>query len=166
LDVASQSLQAQAHATLDGAGWKAEVRSDLTVRQVAVERQRDHLSLSVGEIGEQTQHIAAGLSADLQRAGVGPAAIGKALTVLQGLFSCAVTWGHVQSNPVVGVRKPSAKRKRPVAPPSLALVERMRACSPIADSATQRCSPSSPTPACARRKPWRCRGTTFATARC
>jgi integrase len=46
--------------------------------------------------------------------------------VLQGIFSCAVTWGHVQSNPVVGVRKPSAKRQRAVAPP-LALVERMRA---------------------------------------
>jgi site-specific recombinase XerC len=71
--------------------------------------------------------VVAGLSAALQRAGVGPAAIRKALTVLQGMFSCAVTWGHVQSNPVVGVRKPSAKRKRAVAPPSVALVERMRA---------------------------------------
>jgi integrase len=71
--------------------------------------------------------VVAGLSADLQAAGVGPAAIRKALTVLQGVFSCAVTWGHVQANPVVGVRKPSAKRKRAVAPPSVALVERMRA---------------------------------------
>ena len=33
----------------------------------------------------------------------------------------------MQSNPVVGVRKPSAKRQRAVAPPSVALVERMRA---------------------------------------
>jgi integrase len=46
--------------------------------------------------------------------------------VLQGIFSCAVNWGHVQSNPVVGVRKPSAKRQRAVTPPSPALVERMR----------------------------------------
>jgi integrase len=60
-------------------------------------------------------------------AGVGPAAARRALTVLQGIFSCAVTWGHVSSNPVVGVRKPSAKRQRAVAPPSVALVERMRA---------------------------------------
>jgi integrase len=76
---------------------------------------------------EVTPVVVAGLSADLQRAGVGPAAIRKALTVLQGIFPCAVTWGHVQANPVVGVRKPSAKRKRAVAPPSVALVERMRA---------------------------------------
>jgi integrase len=76
---------------------------------------------------EVTPAVVAGLSADLQRAGVGPAATRKALTVLQGIFSCAVTWGHVQSNPVVGVRKPSAKRQRTVAPPSVALVERMRA---------------------------------------
>jgi integrase len=32
----------------------------------------------------------------------------------------------VQTNPVVGVRKPSAKRKRAVVPPSPVVVERMR----------------------------------------
>jgi integrase len=74
-----------------------------------------------------TPAIVAGLSADLRTSGVGPAAARRALTVLQGIFSCAVTWGHVQSNPVVGVRKPSAKRQRAVVAPSLALVERMRA---------------------------------------
>jgi site-specific recombinase XerC len=51
----------------------------------------------------------------------------KALSVLQGIFSCAVAWGHVQTNPVVGVRKPSAKRIRAISPASPALVERMRA---------------------------------------
>jgi len=76
---------------------------------------------------EVTPAVVAGLSADLKAAGVGPAAARRALTVLQGIFSCAVTWGHAQSNPVVGVRKPSAKRQRAVAPPSLVLVERMRA---------------------------------------
>ena len=76
---------------------------------------------------EVTPAVVAGLSADLKAAGVGPAAARRALTVLQGIFSCAVTWGHVQSNPVVGVRKPSAKRQRAVEPPSVALVERMRA---------------------------------------
>jgi integrase len=76
---------------------------------------------------EITPAVVAGLSADLKASGVGPAAARRALTVLQGIFSCAVTWGHVQSNPVVGVRKPSAKRQRAVAPPSVALVERMRA---------------------------------------
>jgi hypothetical protein len=62
----------------------------------------------------------------MQAAGVGPAATRKALMVLQGIFSCAVSWGHVPSNPVVGVRKPSAKRQRAVTPPSPAVVERMR----------------------------------------
>jgi integrase len=73
-----------------------------------------------------TPGVVAGLSADMQAAGVGPAATRKALMVLQGIFSCAVNWGHVQSNPVVGVRKPSAKRQRAVAPPSPTVVERMR----------------------------------------
>jgi integrase len=71
--------------------------------------------------------VVAGMSADMQAAGVGPAATRKALTILQGIFSCAVTWGHVEHNPVVGVRKPSGKRKRAVVPPSPVLVERMRA---------------------------------------
>ena len=35
--------------------------------------------------------------------------------------------GHLQSNPVVGVRKPSAKRQRAVVPPSPVVIERMRA---------------------------------------
>jgi integrase len=69
----------------------------------------------------------AGMSADMQAAGVGPAATRKALRILQVVFSCAVTWGHLQHNPVVGVRKPSGKRKRAVVPPFLVLVERMRA---------------------------------------
>ncbi len=76
---------------------------------------------------EVTPAVVASLSADLKAAGVGPAAARRALTVLQGIFSCAVTWGQVPSNPVVGVRKPSAKRQRAVAPPSLGVVERMRA---------------------------------------
>jgi integrase len=55
-----------------------------------------------------------------------PVKVGRR-AVLQGIFLCAVTWGHLQSNPVVGVRKPSAKRQRAVVPPSLAVIERMRA---------------------------------------
>jgi len=88
-----------------------------------------HILPRVGKLplGDVTPAVVAGLSADLKAAGVGPAAARRALTVLQGIFSCAVTWGQVQTNPVVGVRKPSAKRQRAVAPPSVALVERMRA---------------------------------------
>jgi site-specific recombinase XerC len=74
-----------------------------------------------------TPAVVAGLSAEMRADGVGPAATRKALSVLQGILSCAVQWGHVQSNPVVAVRKPSGKRKRAVSPPSPAVVERMRA---------------------------------------
>jgi integrase len=87
-----------------------------------------HILPRVGglKLREITPAVVAGLSADMQAAGVGPAATRKALMVLQGIFSCAVSWGHVQSNPVVGVRKPSAKRQRAVTPPAPAVVERMR----------------------------------------
>jgi integrase len=88
-----------------------------------------HLLPRVGGLAlrDVTPAVVAGLSADMQAAGVGPAATRKALTVLQGIFSSAVAWGHVQSNPVVGSRKPSGKRRRAVCPPSPAAVERMRA---------------------------------------
>ena len=87
-----------------------------------------HILPRVGGLAlrDVTPAVVAGLSADMQAAGIGPAATRKALMVLQGIFSCAVNWGHVQSNPVVGVRKPSAKRQRAVSPPSPAVVERMR----------------------------------------
>lgn len=74
-----------------------------------------------------TPNVVDRLRADLEASGVGPAATRKALVVLQGIFSCAVRWGHVQTNPVAGVRKPTAKRKRAVVPPPPVVVERMRA---------------------------------------
>jgi hypothetical protein len=69
-----------------------------------------HILPRVGGLAlrEVTPAVVAGLRADMQAAGVGPAATRKALIVLQGIFSCAVNWEHVPSNPVVGVRKPSA----------------------------------------------------------
>jgi len=87
-----------------------------------------HILPRVGGLAlrDVTPAVVASLSADMQAAGVGPAATRKALMVLQGILSCAVNWGHVSSKPVVGVRKPSAKRRRAVIPPSPAVVERMR----------------------------------------
>jgi integrase len=66
------------------------------------------------------------LRADLQASGVGPAATRKALAILQGIFACARRWDYVQTNPVVGVPKPSGQRMRVIVPPSPGLVERMR----------------------------------------
>jgi len=65
------------------------------------------------------------LSADMQAAGVGPAARANADGAAGDLLlRCQL--GHVQSSPVVGVRKPSAKRQRAVTPPSPVVMERMR----------------------------------------
>jgi integrase len=88
-----------------------------------------HILPRVGNVAlrDVTPVVVAALSADMQAAGVGPAATRKALTVLQGIFSCAMRWGLVPSNPVTGVQKPSGKRKRAVTPPSPVLVEQMRA---------------------------------------
>jgi integrase len=73
-----------------------------------------------------TQH-GAQLRADLERNGVGPAATRKALMLLQGIFTHAVRWGHVERNPMREVAKPSAKRQRAVVPPGPVAVEAMRA---------------------------------------
>ena len=111
--------------------WRVHAEPNLTprTRETYAIVFDKHILPRVGGLAlrDVTPAVVAGLSADLQRGGVGPAATRKALTVLQGIFTCAVTWGHLQSNPVVGVRKPSAKRQRAVVPPSLAVIERMRA---------------------------------------
>ncbi|MEA2291967.1 MAG: hypothetical protein QOF17_987 [Solirubrobacteraceae bacterium] len=111
--------------------WRVHAVPNLTARTRATYAVvfDKHLLPRVGGLAlrDVTPAVVASMSADMQASGVGPAATRKALTVLQGIFSCAVSWGHVQSNPVVGVRKPSAKRKRAVSPPSPVVVERMRA---------------------------------------
>ncbi len=79
------------------------------------------------QLRDFTARDGARLRADLEKAGVGPAATRKTLTILQGIFACAVRWGHVQVNPLVAVTKPSAKRKRAIVPPAPVAVEAMRA---------------------------------------
>lgn len=64
---------------------------------------------------------------DLERAGVGPAAIRKTLMLLQGVLQRAVEWGALPTNPMLAVRKPAARRVREVRPPSPAAIEDLRA---------------------------------------
>jgi integrase len=87
-----------------------------------------HLLPRVGgtELRAFTAHDGARLRADMEAAGIGPAAVRKALMLLQGIFTYAVRWGHLQINPMVAVAKPSGKRRRAVAPPSPAMIEAMR----------------------------------------
>jgi integrase len=66
------------------------------------------------------------LRVDLEQAGVGPAAVRKALAVLSGIFTHAVAWEQVESNPVTNVLKPSATRARAIDPPAPSVIEAMR----------------------------------------
>lgn len=46
-DVRTELLKAQAHAALDRPSWQLEVRGDLGMRQLAIEGERDHLTLQI-----------------------------------------------------------------------------------------------------------------------
>ena len=64
--------------------------------------------------------------ADLEADGVGPEAIRKTLSMLQGLLQRAVEWQLVESNAARVVRKPPSARLRAVAPIGPEAVEAMR----------------------------------------
>jgi integrase len=87
-----------------------------------------HLLPRVGAmpLRDVTPRVIARLRVELEASGAGPAVTRKALVILQGIFRVAVEWGHVQSNPVAGVHKPSGKRLHSVVPPLPITVERMR----------------------------------------
>jgi integrase len=111
--------------------WPLHAERDLArrTREVYAYVFDAHLLGRVGgiELRAFTAQDGARLRAELEGAGVGPAATRKALMVLQGIFTHAVRWGHLQVNPLVVVAKPSGKRSRAVVPPSPAVVEAMRA---------------------------------------
>lgn len=64
--------------------------------------------------------------AKLLAAGVGEAMVGKVLTLLSGMFRCAVTWGRIERNPMQEIRIPQPKRTRLVRPFSPDRIEAMR----------------------------------------
>ncbi len=63
---------------------------------------------------------------ELEAAGTGPASLRKALTLLHGVLQRAVEWGRIAQNPVAGIRKPPARRRRSIEPLSPEVVERIR----------------------------------------
>jgi integrase len=65
-------------------------------------------------------------SADLLAAGVPPATVRKALTLLQGMLERAVQWGRIANNPARYVRKPPNPPKRMTQPLSPRQVESLR----------------------------------------
>ena len=64
--------------------------------------------------------------AGLVKAGVGEATVGKALTILSGMFRCAVNWDRVDRNPMREIRIPQPKRTRLVRPLPPQTVEAIR----------------------------------------
>jgi integrase len=65
--------------------------------------------------------------ADLEAAGVGPAATRKTLVIIQSILHRAVLWRRIPANPVSLVRKPAARRTRIVRPFAPSSVEAIRA---------------------------------------
>lgn len=74
-----------------------------------------------------TPKVVAAFRRDLESEAVGPQAIRKTMTILQGVFSRAVEWEEVPANPFAAVRKPSGQRRRAVVPLAPATVEGIRA---------------------------------------
>jgi integrase len=70
--------------------------------------------------------VVADFRLDLERSGVGPAAVRKTLAVLQSMLQRAVERERIRSNPVRAVRKPSARRQLAVHASPPEEVERLR----------------------------------------
>ncbi len=63
---------------------------------------------------------------DLERDGVDPSTIRRAMMILQGMLSRAVAWGYITANPARDARKPPIKRRRRVRPLSPSELEDIR----------------------------------------
>ena len=73
-----------------------------------------------------TPEVVADFRARLEGAGVGRHSVRQSLIVLQTMFTHAIRWGWVQTNPVKAVAKPSARRQRAVVCLAPAQVEAIR----------------------------------------
>lgn len=111
--------------------WRLHAEPNLSRRTLSVYAALydKHIDGRIGSVRlrDVTPKTVADLQVDLLAAGVGPSATRKALFLLQGMFTHAVMWGHVPTNPVMPVKKPSAKRVRPVIALPPTSIEAMRA---------------------------------------
>lgn len=95
-----------------------------TYRWVWESHARPHLGTM--RLRDVTPLVLSGFRAELEAEGVGAESIRKTLTMLGSVFSRAVEWQLVESNPVRAARKPSLPRARTVPPIGPDLVEPMR----------------------------------------
>ena len=79
------------------------------------------------ELRRLTPGVVETFRAELETAGVGPAAIRKTLVVLQAVLQRAVVWQRIVANPVAAIRKPPQRRARIVTPLPPSRVEAIRA---------------------------------------
>lgn len=78
------------------------------------------------ELGQITPQLAAQLTVQLERDGVGRSSIARTLSMMQGVLSRAVEWGYLPSNPWARVRKPKPQARRATEPLSPQQVEHIR----------------------------------------
>lgn len=100
--------------------WLADARSRLSPRTL-----ENHEAQWRTRVGPAFGHLplvairprlVAQWRAALLADGAGPGAVGKAMGLLQTMFTLAVEWGKADANPVSVVRKPRQGPKRAVAP--------------------------------------------------
>ena len=115
-----------------GEWWEQHAKVNLTepTRKTYAAMFDRHLLPRVGSmrLRDVTPAVVARLRSDLAASGVGDSAARKALFLLQGIFACAIEWGHLTTttNPVASVRKPSGRRKRTVVALPPTMIEAMR----------------------------------------
>lgn len=111
--------------------WKVAAEPNLevaTLKTYACAWNR-HALPRLGEhrLRDPTPAAIAAFRQDLERAGVGAAAVRKTLTMLQSMLRVAVEWGRIASNPVKATRKPRVGSQRAVRPLPPTTVEQLRA---------------------------------------
>lgn len=82
--------------------------------------------LSSLRLNELTPPVVARFRTELVTSGVGPAAVAKTLTLLQGVLRVAVEQELIARNPVQVIRKPAVRRQRQIEPLAPEAVERIR----------------------------------------
>ncbi|MGB2694956.1 MAG: site-specific integrase [Dehalococcoidia bacterium] len=78
------------------------------------------------QLRELTPRLLSDFRTELEREGVGAAAVRRTLVMVQGMLQRAVEWERIPSNPARVVRKPNGKRIRAIRPLSPAEVELIR----------------------------------------
>ena len=85
------------------------------------------LASALAACGTSRRRRIARFRAELEAADVGPEAVRKTMTMLQGALQRAVEWQRIRSNPVKLTRKPPAGRRHAVRAMTPLVIETMRA---------------------------------------